>query len=51
MGQRQVDKMASEHFMVARKIYHWDRDSDGKRQAHLGLGKNCETFKTQQGLE
>ena len=50
MGRRQIDKVAQEHFRLGRKIYHWDTNSEGKREAHFGLGKDCDTFKQQQGL-
>jgi galactose mutarotase-like enzyme len=51
MGQKSAQRIANDHFMVAGKMYHWDKNEQGRFQAHSGLGKDCELYKEERGLE
>lgn len=45
-----VERIARNHLLIAGKIHHWDKNERGKLEAHAGLGKDCDTFKEQQGI-
>lgn len=44
MAKKLVDRVARGHFIVGRKIYHWDKNDKGKLTAHQGLAKDCPEF-------